>query len=107
MAHDIDLMLARMDEQVKKLTESYRKELKEVEDEFVLERNELLEGQKAKWEYTMQNRRDKEEEYLKSREKRVDDHERQLRHKRIADAEEYNKVRFLFQYYFFCSKDFS
>ncbi|CAD5115929.1 DgyrCDS4859 [Dimorphilus gyrociliatus] len=93
MAHDIDLMLIRMDEQVKKLTESYRKELMEIENEFVLERNELLETQGAKWELTMKCRRDKEEEYLKSREKRVEDHEKQLRHKRIADAEEYNKVK--------------
>lgn len=41
----------------------------------------------------MQHRRDKEAEYMKSREKRVEDYENQLQHLRVQDAEEYNMVK--------------
>lgn len=60
---------------------------------FVAERNELLELERKKWEERMQNRRDKEVEYLKNREKRVGDYEDQLQHLRVQDAEEYNTVK--------------
>ena len=60
---------------------------------FVAERNELLEAQKKKWDERMLHRRDKEVEYMKSREKRVEDYENQLQHLRIQDAEEYNMVK--------------
>lgn len=60
---------------------------------FVAERNELLEQQKNKWEKEMKHRRDKEVEYMKNREKRVEDYENQLQHLRVQDAEEYNMVK--------------
>ena len=60
---------------------------------FVGERNEILELQKKKWEEKMGFRREKEEEYLGSRSKRVDDFEQQLQHLRVQDAEEYNMVK--------------
>lgn len=41
----------------------------------------------------MQFRRDKEEEYLEARAKRVDDFDQQLQHLRVQDAEEYNMVK--------------
>ena len=41
----------------------------------------------------MQSRRDKELEYMKAREKRVEDYENQLQQLRIQDAEEYNTVK--------------
>ena len=41
----------------------------------------------------MQGRRDKEQEYMDSRQKRVDDYEQQLQHLRVQDAEEYNMVK--------------
>ena len=60
---------------------------------FVAERTELLENQGRKWEQTMKQRRDKEEEYMKAREKRVGEYEDQLQHLRVQDAEEYNMVK--------------
>ena len=60
---------------------------------FVAERNELLEQENKKWDEKMQHRRDKEVEYMKSREKRVEDYENQLQHLRVQDAEEYNMVK--------------
>ena len=41
----------------------------------------------------MKQRRDKEEEYMKAREKRVGEYEDQLQHLRVQDAEEYNMVK--------------
>ena len=60
---------------------------------FLTERNELLENNKKKWGSHMGTRREKEEEYMKLREKRVDDYEQQLQHLRIQDSEEYNMVK--------------
>lgn len=92
-AEDVDLMIERMEEQIKNLTKAYREELIEIERAFVAERSELLELQHKKWDERMQHRRDKEVDYMKSREKRVDDYENQLQHLRIHDAEEYNMVK--------------
>ena len=41
----------------------------------------------------MTSRRDKEVEYMKSREKRVEDYEEQLQHLRVQGSEEYNQVK--------------
>lgn len=92
-AEDVDLMIERMEEQIKNLTKALREEMKEIEMAFVAERNELMEQQKKKWEEKMLHRRDKEVEYMKNREKRVEDYENQLQHLRIQDAEEYNMVK--------------
>ncbi|ELU08983.1 hypothetical protein CAPTEDRAFT_182544 [Capitella teleta] len=92
-AEDVDLMIERMDEQVKQLTKAYREELGQVERAFVAERTDLLDTNRKKWDSTMKNRRDKEVEYMKSREKRVEDYENQLQHLRVQDAEEYNQVK--------------
>lgn len=93
-AEDIDLLIERMDEQVRQLTKAiYKEELEEVEKAFVAERTELLELHRKKWEQTMQQRRDKETDNMKGREKRVEDYEEQLQHLRIQDSEEYNQVK--------------
>ena len=57
------------------------------------ERNELLEQHKKKWDERMEHRRGKEVEYMKAREKRVEDYEQQLHNIRVQDAEEYNKIK--------------
>ncbi|KAK2171357.1 hypothetical protein NP493_1066g02024 [Ridgeia piscesae] len=92
-AEDIDLIIERMDEQVKELTRAYREELGEIETAFVAERSELLEANMNRWKAGVQSRLDKELDYLSTREKRVDDYEDQLRHLRVQDAEEYNMVK--------------
>lgn len=52
-----------------------------------------MDQETKKWEEKMQHRRDKEAEYMKAREKRVEDYENQLQHLRVQDAEEYNMVK--------------
>jgi len=92
-AEDIDLLIERMDEQVKELTKADRQELTQIEKAFVAERTELLEQQRNKWEAMMAARAEKEVDYMKARQKRVDDYEQQLQQLRIQDAEEYNTVK--------------
>ena len=53
----------------------------------------MLETQRKKWEAMMQSRTDKEIEFMKARERRVDEYEQQLQHLRIQDAEEYNQCK--------------
>ena len=60
---------------------------------FVAERTELLDTQGKKWEAMMESRSDKEVDFMKSRERRVDEYEQQLQHLRIQDAEEYNQCK--------------
>lgn len=92
-AEDVDLMVDRMEEQMKQLTKAYREELTQIEKAFVTERGELIESNRKKWESSMQQRHDKEVEYMDSRRKRVEDHENQLQTLRVQDAEEYNMVK--------------
>ncbi|CAB4036423.1 Hypothetical predicted protein, partial [Paramuricea clavata] len=92
-AEDVDLMIERMDEQIKNLTKAYREELLQIEKSFVSERTELIENNRKKWQTLMQHRRDKEVEFLESRRKRVEDYEQQLDTLRVQDAEEYNMVK--------------
>lgn len=92
-AEDVDLMVERMDEQMKQLTKAYREELTQIEKAFVTERAELIENNCKKWDGAMQQRRDKEVEYMESRRKRVEDYENQLQTLRVQDAEEYNMVK--------------
>ncbi|KAL9962962.1 hypothetical protein ACROYT_G032120 [Oculina patagonica] len=92
-AEDVDLMVERMEEQMKQLTKAYREELTQIEKAFVTERGELIENNRKKWESSMHGRRDKEVEYMESRRKRVEDHENQLQTLRVQDAEEYNMVK--------------
>ena len=92
-AEDIDLMIERMDEQIKNLTKAFREELDEIEKAFVEERNELLNDQRNGWESTMGDRQEKENDFMESREKRVEDYEKQIQLLRVQDAEEYNNVK--------------
>jgi len=59
----------------------------------VAERRDMLELHSKKWDSAMQQRRDRELEYMKAREKRVEEYEQQLQHLRVQDTEEYNQVK--------------
>nr|CAB3256639.1 dynein regulatory complex protein 1-like [Phallusia mammillata] len=92
-SEDVDLMIERMEEQVKNLTKSYRDELLQIENAFVDERSTALKNQRKKWDGTVSQRGEREEDYLKMRFKRVEDHENQLDSLRTNDTEEYNMVK--------------
>ncbi|XP_043918788.1 dynein regulatory complex protein 1 isoform X2 [Protopterus annectens] len=92
-AEDIDLLIERMEEQIKSLTKCYSTELHQIERAFELERRELLADNQQKWEQMMQERRDKELEYLTTRMRKVEEYEQLLKQLRVQDAEEYNMIK--------------
>ncbi|XP_029452115.1 dynein regulatory complex protein 1 [Rhinatrema bivittatum] len=92
-AEDIDLLIERMEEQIKNLTKIYREELLQIEKAFELERRELLDKNKKKWEEGMKARRDKELENLMNRMKKVEEYEKLLKQLRTQDADEYSMIK--------------
>lgn len=92
-AEDADLMIERMEEQVKTLNIAYRKELDNIESAFYSERRGLLQQQKNRWQNQSEIRRQKEVEYMELRLKHVESYEEQLNTLRIQDSEEYNMVK--------------
>ena len=92
-AEDIDLIIERMNAQIKNLQKAYREELTKIDQAFESERVELLEKHRQEWENLMQQRSNKEVDYLKEAEQRVEDFSSQLQHLRVQDAEEYNMVK--------------
>lgn len=92
-AEDIDLLIERMEEQIRNLTKTYREELLQTEKSFELERRELLAANRNNWEKGMQMRRSQELEYLLSRLRKVEEYEEQLKHMWVQDAEEYNIIK--------------
>ncbi|XP_075263922.1 dynein regulatory complex protein 1-like [Convolutriloba macropyga] len=92
-AEDIDLMVERMEDQIKNLTKTHREELMQVEKAFVSERKELLQNSNNKFDSLMKNKQDKEENYLENRQAKMEDNERVLQELRVKDAEDYNSVK--------------
>ena len=96
-AEDVDLILERMEDQVKTIMRGYREELEEIEKAFVSERAKLLEHHISTWNDEMEKRRKTELQYLREREQRIDDYEQQLQHLRQQNAEEYKKIMMKFE----------
>ena len=96
-AEDVDLILERMEDQVKTIMRGYREELEEIEKAFVSERAKLLEQHVSTWNSEMEKRRLTELKYLKERERRIDDYEQQLQHLRQQNAEEYKRIMMKFE----------
>ena len=96
-AEDVDMILERMENQVKTIMKGYREELEEIEKAFVSERAKLLEQHISTWNNEMQKRKETELKYLMERERRIDDYEQQLQHLRQQNAEEYKRIVMKFE----------
>ena len=92
-AEDIDLIIERMNAQIKNLTKAYREELTKIDQAFESERLEMLERHRNDWNSLNYKRSDNEVDYLKESEERVEEFANQLEHLRVQDAEEYNMVK--------------
>ncbi|XP_060106564.1 dynein regulatory complex protein 1 [Heteronotia binoei] len=90
---DINLLLERMEEQIKNVMRNYRRELLQIEKAFELERREQLSSNKKKWEQAMQALNQQELEFMTARLKKVEEYEWELNRLRIQDAEEYNVIK--------------
>ncbi|XP_053879607.1 dynein regulatory complex protein 1-like [Malaclemys terrapin pileata] len=90
---DINLLVERMEEQIRNLMKTYRRELAQIEKAFELERRELLSSNKKKWEQAMQAHNAQELENLITRMQKVEEYEKQLNQLRVQDAEEYTTIK--------------
>ncbi|XP_048373202.1 dynein regulatory complex protein 1 [Sphaerodactylus townsendi] len=90
---DINLLLERMEEQIKNVMRNYRRELLQIEKAFELERRELLTNNKKKWEQAIQALNQQELEFMIARLKKVEEYEWELNQLRVQDAEEYNVIK--------------
>ncbi|NXT90600.1 DRC1 protein, partial [Anhinga rufa] len=90
---DIYLLLERMEEQIRIMLKTYRHKLLQIEKAFELERRELLDNNRKKWEEAIQAHNAQELEYLHARVRKVEDFEKQLNQLRVEDEEEYNSMK--------------
>ncbi|XP_077187306.1 dynein regulatory complex protein 1 [Paroedura picta] len=90
---DVNLLLERMEEQIKNVMKNYRRELLQIEKAFELERRELLTNNKKKWEQAMHALNQQELEFMTARLKKVEEYEWELNRLRVQDAEEYNVIK--------------
>ncbi|XP_067414566.1 dynein regulatory complex protein 1 [Emydura macquarii macquarii] len=90
---DINLLVERMEEQIRNLMKTYRRELTQIEKAFELERRELLSSNKKKWDQAIQAHNAQELENLITRMKKVEEYEKQLNQLRVQDAEEYATIK--------------
>ncbi|KAL8184972.1 UNVERIFIED_CONTAM: hypothetical protein K2H54_033734 [Gekko kuhli] len=90
---DVNLLLERMEEQIKNVMKNYRRELLQIEKAFELERRERLTSNKKKWEQAMQALNQQELEFMTARLKKVEEYEWELNRLRVQDAEDYNVIK--------------
>ncbi|XP_065487942.1 dynein regulatory complex protein 1-like [Caloenas nicobarica] len=90
---DINLLLERMEEQIRTMLKTYRQELLQIEKAFELERRELLDSNKKKWEEAIQAHNTQELEYIHARLRKVEEFEKQLKQLLLQDEEEYNSMK--------------
>ncbi|XP_053485602.1 dynein regulatory complex protein 1-like isoform X2 [Ictalurus furcatus] len=90
---EVDLLIERMQEQISRLKENYRKQLDLIQSSICDERRDLLTANKNKWEHKRKERRDKELEYLLQRMNMIEEHEALLDRLRMERTEESNKIK--------------
>ncbi|NXF92821.1 DRC1 protein, partial [Eubucco bourcierii] len=92
-SEDIHLLLERMEEQTRFMLKSYRHKLLEIEKAFELERRQLLDNNRKKWDKAIQAHNTQKLEYLHARVRKVKEFEKQLKQLRAQDEEEYNSMK--------------
>ncbi|NXD88127.1 DRC1 protein, partial [Halcyon senegalensis] len=92
-SEDIYLLLERMEEQIRLMLKTYRRKLLQIEKEFELERRELLDSHRKKWEEAIQAHNAQELEYLHARMRKVEEYEKQLHQLRVQDEQDYNHMK--------------
>ncbi|XP_061845587.1 dynein regulatory complex protein 1 [Colius striatus] len=90
---DIHLLLERMEEQIRLMLKTYRHKLLQIEKAFELERRELLEDNRKKWEEAIQAHNARELEHLHDRVRKAEEFEKQLDRLRVQDEEKYNSMK--------------
>ncbi|XP_064002883.1 dynein regulatory complex protein 1 [Pogoniulus pusillus] len=92
-SEDIHLLLERMEEQTRFMLKTYRHKLLQIEKAFELERQQLLDNNRKKWDKAIQAHSAQQLEYLHARMRKVKETEKQLSQLRAQDEEEYNSMK--------------
>jgi dynein regulatory complex protein 1 len=92
-AEDVDLLLDKMGQQYRSLRGAFEVELEDVETAFMQERHELMQANLGELGALMEKRREKEELYMESRRRRVEEDQKQLEAQRVQDNEDYSILK--------------
>ncbi|NXG42657.1 DRC1 protein, partial [Psilopogon haemacephalus] len=92
-SEDIHLLLERMEEQTRFMLKTYRHKLLQIEKAFELERRQLLDNNRKRWDKAIQAYNEQQLEYLHARVRKVRDFEKQLNQLRAQDEEECNSMK--------------
>ncbi|KAL5971358.1 Dynein regulatory complex protein 1 [Taenia solium] len=90
---DVDIMVERMESQMKSMQRAYDFELKEIEKAFLQDRENLLKEQTTDWEDFMAELRKKQEDYLEERKNRIAELEELIQRLRTNHTEEFNALK--------------
>ncbi|NXS53546.1 DRC1 protein, partial [Brachypteracias leptosomus] len=91
-SEDIHLLSERMEEQIRLMLKTYRRKLLQIEKVFELERRELLDNNRKKWEEAIQAHNTQELEYLHAWMRKVEEYEKQLHQLQVQDEKEYHSM---------------
>ncbi|VDL22821.1 unnamed protein product [Hymenolepis diminuta] len=89
---DVDILVERMEAQMKAMQNAYDTELKEIEKAFLQDRDNLLNEQDRSWEDFMRELRKKQLDYLEERKHRIVELEDLIQKLRTNHSEEYNEL---------------
>jgi dynein regulatry complex protein 1 len=64
-----------------------------IETAHLMERDELIKGQRGEIESLFEKRRQKELAYMKAKQEREEEYQREIEELLVQDAEEYNKLK--------------
>ncbi|XP_045916689.1 dynein regulatory complex protein 1 isoform X2 [Micropterus dolomieu] len=92
-AEELDLMMERMEDQIKTLTKAYREELAHIERVYQQESEVLLTRDKTEWEQYMKELWNKELERLMQRKKKVEEYEAIIHNLMLETTDKYSVIQ--------------
>uniref|UniRef100_A0A0R3TW61 NYD-SP28_assoc domain-containing protein n=1 Tax=Rodentolepis nana TaxID=102285 RepID=A0A0R3TW61_RODNA len=90
---EVDMMVERMEAQMRAVQNAYGTELKEIEKAFLRDRDNLLNEQNGSWEDFIKELRKKQLDYLEERKRRIVELEDLILKLRTNHSEEYNELK--------------
>jgi dynein regulatory complex protein 1 len=92
-AEDIETILGAMGSQFRDLQSALLEELDEIEQSFLQERRELLDGQKGEISNLFERRSTMEAQFMEAMQQRAEQYQQALETQRVQDAEEYSILK--------------
>mmetsp|Transcript_25965 Transcript_25965/g.49353 ORF Transcript_25965/g.49353 Transcript_25965/m.49353 type:complete len:664 (-) Transcript_25965:177-2168(-) len=92
-AEDVELLLMYMGNQFRELRDALLEEMEEIEQSFLQERRELLDGHKGEMSMLFDKRSLMEQQYMEAMQEKAGEYHALLEAQRVQDAEEYNILK--------------